>query len=103
VIKSERRAFCVDFDTVYVDFVYDEKFDVWLGNFPCFDEEPRITKNGRLWKNVSSTDCPYAPPQYLDCGTCSYLKKQDPKDMIGVCFNEKLQLKADDSSKEENL
>ncbi len=88
--KVEKRAFCVDSDTVHVEFLYDEKFDVWIGDFPYFDEEPRLTPNGRRWKNVSSTDCPYADPQYRDCGTCPHLKKQNPTDLIGVCFNDKL-------------
>ena len=101
--KSERRAFCVDFETVYIDFVYDEEFDVWIGNYPCFEEEPRVTENGRLWKNVSFTDCPYAPKEYLDCGTCSYLIKQNPNDLIGVCFNNSLRLIADNEPKEKKL
>lgn len=101
--KTERRAFCVDSDTVHVDFVYDEEFGIWIGDFPCFDEEPRMTANGRLWKNVSFTDCPYAPKDFFDCGTCSYLKKQDPKDMIGVCYNDALRLSDCDVTKEENL
>ncbi len=90
--KIEKRAFCVDYDTVHVEFIYDEKFDVWIGDFPYFDEEPRLTLNGRQWKNVSFTECPYVDSQYMDCGTCRYFKRQNKTDLIGVCFNDALRV-----------
>lgn len=101
--EKEKRAFIIDSDIVYIDFVYDDEFEIWVGDYPCFEEEPRKTPNGRLWKNVTFTECPYAPKDFLDCGSCSYLVKQDPSDMIGVCYNNALRQLADDASKEENL
>ncbi len=90
MVKKEVREFLVDEDSIHIEFVYDEQFDVWIGDFPCFEDEPRITKNGRLWKNVSFTGCPFAPAEFRDCGTCSYLRKQNHMDLIGVCFNDEL-------------
>ncbi len=103
MIKKERRIFQIDSDTIQIEFTFDEKYNVWIGDYPCFEDEPRATKNGRLWKHVSFTDCPYAPEDFLDCGSCTYLKKQHHKDLIGVCFNDKLRLDIRDDIKEESL
>ncbi len=97
------REFCIDDDTIYVEFSYDEEFSIWIGDYPYFDEEPRVTPNGRLWRNVTNTDCLYADPQFQDCGTCPYLKKQDPHDLIGVCFNDALVTILNNLPKEEEI
>ncbi len=102
--KVKIKTFTVDGDSVNVKFVYDEKYGVWIGEYPYFEEEPRVTPSGRPWKNVTETDCPYSDPVFKDCGTCPYLTKQKKSDLIGVCFHEKMQIcpiGADVNSKEE--
>ncbi len=86
----EYRTFCIDGDTLRILFRYDEGWQVWLGEYPYFEEEPRYTPTGRPWKNVTNTRCPYAAGVYDDCGTCPNLTKQSPSDLIGVCFNDQL-------------
>lgn len=86
----EKRNFCVDGDTIEVEFRYDAQWKVWLGEYPFFDEEPRYTPSGRPWKNVMHTGCPHAAGNYDDCGTCPHLKKQGANDLVGVCFHDAL-------------
>ncbi len=89
---QKTRTFCVDGDTVHVELYFGDDSGVWLGDYPFFDEEPRFTPSGRRWKHVSFTDCPYADPQFRDCGTCPHLRKEKQSDLIGVCFNEVLRV-----------
>lgn len=84
------KTFCVDDDLLTVPYHYDEGAKIFIGQFPEFDVEPRYTPNGRPWKNVVSDNCPYAAGDYHDCGSCPYLTKDGPKDIIGVCFREEL-------------
>lgn len=95
-IKTEVRNICVDGDSIEVTFRFDEQWEAWIGEYPFFKEEPRYTPSGRPWKNSVFTECPhYAGGNYDDCGTCCHFQKQDSKDLIGVCFNDKLRQDAD--------
>jgi len=89
---EKMRVFTLDGDALSVCFRYDAAFDVYLGSYPDFLGEPRYTPNGRPWKSVVEEGCPYADPKYRDCGTCPHLKKEDPGDLIGVCFHEAYRL-----------
>ncbi len=86
--KRELRTFRVDGDTLEIEFRYDEDWSVWLGEYPYFKEDPRFTPSGRPWRNVIHEGCPHAPNRGDTCGECSYLRRQSPGDMIGVCFHE---------------
>lgn len=88
--KTKIRTFRIDGDAVSVELWFDEGSGAWLGEYPDFDTDPRWTPNGRPWKCVYATDCPYADPRWRDCGTCGHLKKEHPKDLVGVCFHEDL-------------
>lgn len=88
--KTEQRTYCIDGDTMCITFTYDEACGVWLGDYPYFEEEPRLTPSGRQWKNVMHDSCPHAEGTHGDCGTCPHLVRQDPGDLIGVCFHEAL-------------
>lgn len=93
--KSITRVFSLDGDRQDVLFSFDAASGLWIGDYPYYEEEPRHTPNGRPWKNVSHTDCPFADPVFRDCGTCPHLRKQDRQDMIGVCFHESLRIHPD--------
>ena len=84
------KTFQVDGDLFTVSYHYDEDAEIFIGQFPSFEEEPRYTPNGRPWKNAVNTGCPYAAGEYDDCGSCPYLIKASPQDIIGVCFYERL-------------
>lgn len=94
-MQSERRkTFLVDGDLLTVPYYYDGNAGIFIGQFPDFDAEPRYTPNGRPWKSVVSDSCPYAAGGYDDCGSCPYLIKAEPGDIIGVCFHERMRSRA---------
>ena len=84
------KDFRVDDDTLTVPYHYDRDSALLIGQFPEFEETPRYTSHGRPWKNAVTTGCPYAAGEYDDCGSCPFLVKADPRDIIGVCFHERL-------------
>ena len=88
--RENLRTFRIDDDMLTVPYHCDKDTGLLIGQFPAFEEEPRYTPNGRPWKNAVSTGCPYAAGGYDDCGSCPYLIKADPRDIIGVCFHERL-------------
>ena len=92
--KEKLKTFQVDGDRFTVPYHFDERSDIFIGQFPSFEEEPRYTPNGRPWKNAVSIGCPYAAGDYNDCGSCPYLVKANPQDIIGVCFHERLRSSA---------
>lgn len=96
--KREIRTICVDGDAIHIPFRYDEEWKLWLGEYPYFEEEPRMTPSGRLWKNAGHSECPYADPVSGDCGGCPLFKKEKPKDLIGVCFHEALRQRPENAS-----
>lgn len=92
--RQQLKTFHVDGDLLTVLYLYDEHARMFIGQFPDFDAEPRFTPNGRPWMNAVSDSCPYATDDYGDCGSCPYLIKEDARDIIGVCFHEKLRSRA---------
>lgn len=84
------RTFCIDGDRLDVVFRYDDIWDVWLGDYPYFKSEPRLTPSGRPWRNAVCIECPYSTERDNECGSCPYFVRQKPGDLIGVCFNEQL-------------
>lgn len=94
-MQNERlKTFLVDGDQLTVPYHYDEDAGIFIGQFPEFDAEPRYTPSGRPWRSVVSDGCPYATGDYGDCGSCPYLIKEETRDIIGVCFHEKLRSRA---------
>ena len=102
--EEKLKTFFVDGDLFTVTYHYDDGAELYIGQFPSFEEEPRYTPSGRPWKNAVSIGCPYAAGDYDDCGSCQYLVKADPQDIIGVCFHERLHSRAspEGSDKAEN-
>ena len=92
--RENLRTFRIDDDMLTVPYHCDKDTGLLIGQFPEFEEEPRYTPNGRPWKNAVSTGCPYAAGGYDDCGSCPYLVKAEPRDIIGVCFHEKMRSRA---------
>ena len=90
--NKEKRTFQIDGDRIEVEFRYDAEWKVWLGDFPYFTDEPRHTPSGRPWRNVIHEGCPHASTPGEPCGACSHLRRQNPGDMIGVCFHEGMRL-----------
>ena len=92
--EEKLKTFRIDGDRFIVLYHYDEGAEIFIGQFPSFEEEPRYTPHGRPWKNAVSIGCPYATGEYDDCGSCPYLIKEDPQDIIGVCFHERMRNRA---------
>ncbi len=84
------RTFCIDGDRLDVVFRYDDEWNVWLGDYPYFKSEPRLTPSGRPWRNAVCIECPYSTEHDGECGCCPHFVRQKQGDMIGVCFNERL-------------
>ncbi len=92
--QKKFRTICVDDDAIEVLFLYDAQWDVWIGEYPFFKEEPRYTRSGRPWKNAAYNECPHHQGgDCNDCGSCLHFKKADVMDLIGVCFNDILRQK----------
>ena len=87
---DKKKVYTLDGDSLEITFRYDELSQMHLGEYPDFTECPRRTPGGRKWVDVITEDCPYADGEDKTCGTCSYMLKQDEKDIIGVCMNDKL-------------
>lgn len=92
--QERLKRFQVDGDMLTVLYRYDENTQLFIGQFPEFEEEPRYTPGGRPWRNVISTGCPYSAGDYDDCGSCPHLTKADARDIIGVCFHEQMRSRA---------
>lgn len=92
--RTRLKTFHIDGDLLAVPHHYDESAGIFIGQFPEFEEYPRYTPNGRPWKSVVSIGCPHAAGDYDDCGSCPYLIKAGPQDVIGVCFHERLRSRA---------
>lgn len=86
------KTYHIDGDILQSTLHYDPTYDLWFEDYIDFESTPRYTPNGRRWRSVTTVGCPYADPRYCDCGTCPLLKKQHPRDLIGVCFHEELRL-----------
>ncbi len=91
----KKRVYCLDDDTVEVDFVFDAETQLYFGDFPDFSENPRHSPRGRAWVNVTNDVCPFAEEEYGDCGSCKFFRCEHPGDLIGICENE--HLRKDDS------
>lgn len=86
--KTLRKYIQLDDDILEILYTYNENLDKYFGDYPDFKENPRYTPNGKPWVNVMDSDCPYHTGEYGDCGLCPYLKKANPKDIIGICTHE---------------
>lgn len=84
------RTYRLDGDVLEIVSRYDESSGLWIEDYIDFDDEPRYTPQGRPWKCVTTIDCPYSDPVYRDCGTCPWLIKEEPTDLIGVCDHREL-------------
>ena len=87
---DKKKVYILDGDSLKITFRYDELSKKYLGEYPDFIECPRITPGGRKWVDVITEDCPYADGEDKTCGTCSFMLKQDEKDIIGICMNDNL-------------
>lgn len=87
---DKKKVYTLDGDSLEITFRYDELSKKHLGEYPDFIERPRITPSGRKWVDVITEDCPYADGEDKTCGTCSFMLKQDEKDIIGICMNDNL-------------
>ncbi len=88
--KTTNRVYSLYGDAVEVVFSYDESIDICIGEYPDFDQNPRLTPCGRRWVNATKDDCPFADSEYGDCGSCEFYKCERHGDLIGVCENEHL-------------
>jgi len=84
------RIYQLDGDRLEAVSRLDSRSGLWIEEYIDFESVPRYTPQGRPWKSVTTTDCPYSHPVYRDCGTCPRLIKEQPLDLIGVCDHEAL-------------
>lgn len=90
--KEMIKTYYLDGDFLEVSFRYDELSGKHLGNYPDFFDEPRYTPNGRKWVDAITDDCPYADGEDKMCGSCSFMLKQNDRDIIGICMNDNLKI-----------
>ena len=89
-MKRKTKTYTIDEGILHATLRFDEQSNIWLEDYIDLENEPRFTPNGRRWRSALDVGCPYADPRYRDCGTCPMLRKQHPRDLIGVCFHEAL-------------
>lgn len=88
------RCFCFPDDCLEVVFTYDGECGKYFGDYPDFEETPRLTQSGRPWVNAVQDACRYGVSRSrptedcMDCGSCIFFQKELPEDLIGVCDNE---------------
>lgn len=88
--RIKTKNYHLDDDILQSVLRFDPAFGLWFEDYIDFEAEPRYTPNGRRWRSATDIGCPYSDPQFKDCGTCPMLRKQHPKDLIGVCYHEAL-------------
>ncbi len=95
--KIEIRTVCTDGNSIDVPIRYDEQWGVRIGEQPFFKKEPKYPPGGRPWTNAVCNECPhYGGQKYNDCGTRPHFPKQNPVNLIGVCFHNELKQKEAD-------
>ncbi len=89
--KSIVRQFVIDGDICEVIFRFNKDADKYIGDYPDFENLPRVTPNGLVWVNATQDGCKEAVHKYypdktcLDCGSCSFFLTEKAGDLIGVC------------------
>ena len=85
------RQFVMDGDICEVIFRFDKDSEMYIGDYPDFEQNPRVTENGYTWVNATQDSCSEAVHKYypektcLDCGSCSYFTTEKSGDLIGIC------------------
>lgn len=88
---SRIRTFCIDGDNLEVIFTLDKESQKFIGNYPDFELNPRLTKSGLPWVNAIQDGCENALSRYspqkpcMDCGSCKHYVTENEFDLIGVC------------------
>ncbi len=85
MLKTKKREYTLDGDSLIATLFFDEESGLWIEEYLDLETVARYTPLGRRWKSVTSEGCPYAHPVYKDCGTCEFLVKELPEDLIGIC------------------
>jgi len=85
------RQFVIDGDICEVVFRFDKDSEMYIGDYPDFEQQSRVTESGYPWVNATQDGCSKALHKYypekacLDCGSCSYFITEKSGDLIGVC------------------
>jgi len=92
--KTITRVFSFDGDSYEVVFQYNPEYGKYFGDYPDFEETPRITPAGRPWVTAMQEGCEYGQSKgdvsrCFDCGSCIYFRRERQGDLIGICENEK--------------
>ena len=89
--ETRIRCFCIDGDNLEVVFEFDKESQKFIGTYPDFELNPRLTKSGLPWVNATQDGCEKALNRYdelkecRDCGSCKHYITQIEYDLIGVC------------------
>ncbi len=90
--QTRIRIYRNDGDTLEICETLHEKSGRWCGDFSKHDEKTRYTPNGRPWVDITCGDeCPHCDAG-RDGGKCSFFRREKQKDVIAVCFCEKLRV-----------
>ncbi len=85
------RTFCIDGDSLDVEFKFDKESQKFIGLYPDFEFTPRFTESGFTWVNATQDGCENALSRYspekvcMDCGSCKHYITEKDFDLIGVC------------------
>ena len=90
--KTRIRIYRGDGDAFEIVETYHEKSGNWVGDYAEFDKAQRYTPNGRPWVDITCGDeCPYCTADN-DGGRCGFFRREKSKDVLAVCFCEKLRV-----------
>ncbi len=86
------EIFNLDGVDVKVKFTFDKTANMYIGDYPDFEETPLYSPNGRPIVTATLDNCPHntSDGKFADCGSCKFFKTEDKNDLIGFCTNEAL-------------
>ena len=89
---EKTQTFHLDGLAVEIKFFFDSYSNMYIGDFPDFDENPLYSPGGRPIVTAVRDNCPHhsSGGDFADCGSCKFFNPENKNDLIGFCSNEKL-------------
>ncbi len=90
------ETFNLDGLAVEIKFAFDKTANMYIGEYPDFEENPIYSPNGRPIVTAARDSCPHntSEGKFADCGSCKFFKTEGKDDLIGFCTNEALRKKS---------
>ncbi len=86
------QTFHLDGIQVKIKFTFDSETNMYIGDYPDFEETPLYSQNGHPVVTSVRDNCPHhsSGGKFADCGSCKFFTPESKNDLIGFCSNEAL-------------